>query len=280
MGDQAEKDTAEARDALAAAFRDAYAEGCPFSEDRSLASELSLEAAPAIDALAFALDQNAQDDLSRIEHHEGLAMVTLLGRRAGALGATPTAAIHLVPAIVRALEAGGRTVPEELSRPLTAMCFEGYVAAREEMLRVAQAAATVDNAAIVRIVPRCLALVLSGEHEPEVLSEVVERLGRLMLKHDAAAAVVDISRLEGPTKERAAEIFGAHGAARMLGATCVFAGASDDWLGAARDARVDLEMLTLEATFNDALKRALPLSGYELKTTSWLPGPLKKVLKR
>jgi hypothetical protein len=273
-------DQAEERDAVTASFRLAYVEGCPFSEDRALAGELSLEAVPAIDALAFALDQNAEGDLSRIEHHEGLAMVTLLGRRAGALGATPTAAIHLVPALVNALSESGRKVPEELVRPLTAMCFEGYVAAREEGLREAQAAASIDNAAIVRLVPRGLGLILAGEHEEEVLAEIVERLGRKMLKHDAAAAVVDISRLEGATKERAAEVFGAHGAARMLGATCVFAGASQPWLDAAREARVDLDVLTLEPTFNDALRRALPLCGYELKTTSWLPGPLKKVLRR
>ncbi len=207
-------------------------------------------------------------------------MVTLLGRRAGALGATPTAAIHLVPAIVHALEESGRAVPRDLVRPLTAMCFEGYVAAREEALQEAQAAATVDNAAIIRVVPRCLALVLSGEQDAEVLSEIVERLGRKMLKVDAAAAIVDISRLEGPNEERAAEVFGAHGAARMLGATCIFAGAPHGWLDAAREARVDLDVLTLEPTFNDALSRALPLCGYELKSTSWLPGPLEKLLKR
>jgi hypothetical protein len=267
-------------ESIATGFRTAYLEGCPFREDRALAEELTLEAAPAIEALGFALDQNAHGDLSRIEHHEGLAMVTLLGRRAGALGATPTAAIHLVPAIVRALDASGRKVPEALVRPLTAMCFEGYVAAREDAIESAQASAAIDNAAIVRFVPRGLLLILSGEHQPEVLSEIVERLGRQMLKHDAAAAVVDLTGLEGPNEERAIEVFGAHSAARMLGATCIFVGATDAWLAAARAARVDVDMLTCDETFDDALRRALSLCGFELKTTSWLPGPLKRVLKR
>jgi len=267
-------------DAVATGFRTAYVEGCPFQEDRALAEELALEAGPAIEALAFALDQNAEGDLSRIEHHEGLAMVTLLGRRAGGLGATPTAAIHIVPAIVRALRESGRDVPESLSRPLTAMCFEGYVAAREDALRDVQAAQAIESAAIVRVVPRCLALVLSGALDPEVLAEIVERLGRKMLRYDAAAAVVDITQLEGPDKDRAAEVFGAHSTARMLGATCVFAGVSEAWLDAAREARVDLDVITREASFGDALRRALPLCGYEIKSSSWLPGPLKKVLKR
>ena len=82
---------------------------------------------------------------------------------------------------------------------------------------------------------------------------------------DASACVVDLSGLLAPTPQHAAEVFGADIAARMLGATCVFSGPSKAWLDAAKQARVPLEVLMIEPTFDLALARALEIAGYTLR---------------
>ena len=79
----------------------------------------------------------------------------------------------------------------------------------------------------VEIVPRVRLLVLSGEPDADALSEAIEEFGRTLLKADAVAAIVDLTRLEGAAPDRAAEVFAADAAARLLGVRCTFVGASE-----------------------------------------------------
>jgi hypothetical protein len=260
------------------AFRRHYAERAPFAEDRALADELAVEAEPAIEALVFASAEAGITDPSSIEHHEGLALVTLLGRRAAARGATPTAAMALVPALEAGFREAGHELSEALVEALMTLAMEGYCAGREDALKEDVADEAVEAVGIVRVVPRGLALVLAGQHEPEVLGEVVERFGRALLKEDAKACIIDIEKLADPTRERAAEVLGAHATARMLGAVCIFSGVSEAWLESGREARVDLDLLTIEPTFEAALRRMLPLCGLELRRTSWLPNPFSSLI--
>jgi hypothetical protein len=265
-------------DRILCGFRERYVRGAPFAEDRALADELVLEARPTVEALVFAT-AHAAEDPNQPEHHEALAMVTLLGRRAGALGATPTAAYGLVPAIAAGFYDADQPLAKELVEPLAAVCLEGYVAGREDAIYAGFVGEDIESAAIVSVVPRGLALILTGDKEAEVLSEIVERFGRALLKADATACIVDLSRLDGPAPDRAAEVFSAHATARMIGARTIFAGASEAWIDAAKKTRVETELLVFEPTFEAALRRMLPLCGLELKRTSWLPGPIKSLLK-
>jgi hypothetical protein len=242
-------------------FRARYARGAPFREDRLLAKELGWEARPVLEALRAAL---RDVDPTSIAHHEGLALLTLLGRRAGRLGATPTAALGIVPALFTAL---GRQPTERELTALQALSLEGYVAGREERLVEEAARAAMEATPIVEVAPRCIAAFFAGLHEPEALGEIVERLGSLALRTDAAAVVVDVSRLLDPTPERAAEVLGADAAARMLGATCVFAGIGP-WLEAARRTGVDERLIVSEPDFPSALKRALAAAGLAIRPTS------------
>jgi hypothetical protein len=103
-------------------------------------------------------------------------------------------------------------------------------------------------------------LIISGVHEPEALSEHVDALGRAMLDADAAAAVVDLSQLGEPNRDRARAIFGADEVARMLGATCIFSGVDPRWRAAAADARIHLDELEIASTLAKALERARMLA--------------------
>ncbi len=257
-----------------------YAERAPYREDRELAAEIAIEARPAVESLILAAGADAAERARVLDHHEGLAMITLLGRRVGMLGATPTAALSTMCALFDAFDEAERPVPEDLHEDLRALCMEGYVAGREERLVERAAARAADGQLPVRHVEGCLVLVLAGEHSAESLEQIVDRFGRDMLKTDAGAGLVDVTRLTGPSPDRAAEVFSAHVAARMLGATCIFSGVSDEWLAAAREGRVDVEILTLEPTFEEGLRHALRVAGWELRRISRLPGPLRTLFGR
>ena len=73
-------------------FRTRYLELAPFREDREAAEGIVGEAGSVIDALLVGFAA-AGADLEDPAHGEGLAMSTLLGRRAGELGVTPTAVL-------------------------------------------------------------------------------------------------------------------------------------------------------------------------------------------
>lgn len=257
-----------------ARFRERYAAGAPFREDRGLAPELGLEASPVLSALATAIARGG--DLSGPEHHEALAMVTLLGRRAGNLGATPTAALTLVPALAHALGPGGASLADG---PLTALCMEGYVAGREERIREEAVQIARDAAPLGMLAERCAGLFLGGQLTAEAIAELVDRLGSLMLRSDAAAAVVDVGRLRSPDRERAAEVVAADGTARMLGARCVFVGL-EPWLAELGPDALDRDLLLREPDLASGLRHALDLAGISLRAQRTLPGRLRAFLAR
>jgi hypothetical protein len=256
-------------------FRERYLGGTPFKQDRDRVDELMLEARPVVEALRFALASDAAGDLSRAEHREGLALVTLLGRRAGTLMITPTAAANLVPALAGGFEEAGEAMPASLVAPLIALCFEGYVAARDDAADGVIRKRVIDSFGIVEVAPRVLALALAGEQEPEILAEAVDVFGRVLFERDARAAIVDIGRLQAPRADRAAEVFAAQQAAQMLGATIVFVDPHDRWREVAARGRVDLDLVTVVPTFHAALAIALPSSDLALR-----PLPLRTRLWR
>ncbi|MEM9191445.1 MAG: hypothetical protein AAGF12_19895 [Myxococcota bacterium] len=256
-------------------FHARYVAGAPFVQDRTLADELTLEAQPIIDALLFAQAEGA----AGLDHHrEALAMITLLGRRAAMLGATPTAGLALVPALGAGFESAGRPLPPKMIDSLTSMCVEGYVAGRDDLTEAAMQRSAVDACSGVEIAPRLLALVLAGEPAPEVVAEVGERFGRQLHKRDAAGCIVDLSGLR-PTPPVAVEAFAIDESARMLGAHCIFVGVGEAWEAAAAEARVGRDLIRTEPTFADALRTLLPLVGLELRATSWLPEPIRQLFR-
>lgn len=261
-------------------FRARYQAGAPFSQDRALVDELALEVAPVAHALSFALGAADPTDVLSTEHREGLAMLSLLGRRLGTLGATPTAALAVLPALIEGFERAGRPIPAVLHEPLRAVYVEGYVAGREEHAASEVASRAVEAQPIVRIVAGCVVLFAGGNLEAEAIEQVVDRFGRAMFAANARSAVVDVEHLEGPDRSRAAELFGADATARMLGATCVFSAVSPEWLEAARTARVPTELLALEPTFELAVRRALAVAGYELRTARSLASRLREAFAR
>ena len=260
------------------AFTARYVAATPYRQDRELAGELAIEARPAVESLLVAAAAEPAERARVLDHHEGLALVTLLGRRAGVLGATPTAAIGVVRALFGAFEETGDPLPRDLEPDLTTLCVEGYVAGREERLVDTRTRESADAQAVVHVAQGCVLLFLAGDHTAEMLERIVDRFAREMLKSDARAGLVDLTRLDHPEPDKASEVFGADAAARMLGARCIFVGVTDAWREAARVARVETSLLTIEPTFADALRHALSLAGWELRPIS--KNPLRALLRR
>ena len=217
---------------------------------------------PVLEALCFALDHRpaAEDDSTPLGSHEGLAMLTLLGRRAGVLGITPTAALSIAPALADALSVAEHKVTEGVRGTLQMVSMEGYVAGREERLLREGAERAAGALTWTTLAPRCLALWLAGEHEPEALRSVADDFGRELLRQDAASCLVDVTRLSEPTLERAREVMGVAHTARTLGVACFLVGASAAWqrllFSDAFEAAPVQRFDTTEAALPDALAAA------------------------
>jgi anti-anti-sigma regulatory factor len=261
-------------DKILEGFRTRFLAGTPFAHDRELAEDLAVESRPAIEAVLFAVRSDDAGGLLRDEHGESLAMITLLGRRAGVKGASPTAATNLVPAIAGGFEDAGVPLAPTVVTTLMSMCLEGYAAGRADVAERVLRDRMVGAQAVFEVVPKVHALVLSGEHDAETLIEVVEAFTKALHRSSAMAAIVDLSRIRDASAGAAAEIFSAHHAARAAGARAVFVGVTEPWRRAASVAHLSLDLVETADSFSAALDRVLPLAGYSLRragksTTLW-----------
>lgn len=258
MGDDA-KDPSEAIELLVGAFESRWAQSVVLAADRALASELASEARPAIHALHFALTMETTHDESSLDHHEGLAMVSLLGRRAALLGASPAALRRIVPG----LKAIFPELPATYAEHLADSALEGYVRGKEEALMSQAADNAIKGLVLLEAVPRVWVFVLAGEHDPEALQARAEDVGRELFAREASACVIETSKLEAPTRSRAAAVLDVYESARLVGAYAVVTGASPGWR--ALFAELPVQEVELADTFHEGFERALGHAGSTLR---------------
>ena len=209
---------------------------------------------PLLEELPVA--ERAKGDFSSFEFRECLTVLTLLGRRLALLDLTPTAALQIVDLALRAIEAADDPPTSAFRQRARTAVVEGFVRGREERVDQTAARRAAQPVRPLRVDASTFALIITGTHEPEVLTEHVDALGRAMLDADASTAIVDLSQLGEPSHERARAVFASDEIARMLGAHCVFSGVDPRWRAAAEDARIRLEELHLVRTFADAIEHA------------------------
>ncbi len=215
------------------------------------------EVAPVLPLLTeLPVEERAGGDLQSFQFRECFTMLTLLGRRLAFLDLTPTAAVQVVDLAIRAIDSPDEPATDAFRQRVRTAVVEGFVRGREE--RVAEDAERRASQAVrpLQVDAGTFALIVSGVHEPTALSEHVDALGRSMLDADAGIALVDLSQLGEPNRDRARAIFGAEEVSRMLGAVCIFSGVDPRWRAAAADARIHLEELEVVPTFAKGLERA------------------------
>lgn len=259
-------------------FRTASTASLPLAA--MLVDDLASEARPAVQALLFATSTPRAENPESLEHHETLAMFTLLGRRVAVLGGTPTAALRLVSMLLAAIRECEWPVPFYLDETLSTVAMEGYVRGREERILGEAARQAVGRIPMVSLAEGCIAVLPRGAYDSEHLAAAMEELGRRMFREDMRACLVVLDGLEDVTAATARALLSVHEYARTLGVTAVFAGMDSRFAEAADRAGVDRSRLTLAPDAVSGVRRALSNAGYALRRIDWLPAPIREWFAR
>ncbi len=256
-------------EAMLAAFQQSYERSVPFAEDRALGFDLAEQVRPVFAALS-----DPRPDVGQDADHEGLALLTLLSRRAGLLGATPTAVLALQNALEAGLLAGDAQLEPRAAAQLSIVILEGYVAGRDERITRELRLAAVTGVALVPLVPNAFALILAGRFDPDDLTPRVEEMERELLRNDARALLLDVTRLVYVSDEVPRILCGLLATARSLGVQSFVCGLEHHGQGAWLQAGVAELEFERAATFMQALPKALSVVGFDLKSQRRWPLPL------
>ncbi len=223
---------------------------------------IAAEVAPALTLLhELPANERVSGDYESFGFRECFAVLTLLGRRLALLDLTPTSAIQVVLLALRCIGGSEKSPSGPFAQHVIAATIEGFVLGREERVAHTAEARASKPLKPLRIDEAAFALIASGVHEPAVLSECVDSLGRAMLNADVEIAIVDLSQLGEPNRERATAVFGADEISRMLGGVCFFTGVDARWKAAAADARIPLDALQITPDLAGAIAAAHELTG-------------------
>lgn len=261
---------ARARDVIGR-FAEVLAERLPFAGDRERIEELEREVRPAVASLDLALAVEIAGDEASFAHHEGLAMVHLLGRRAAELDVSPFAAAQLVPALASAF---GDAIPARFVALLDATCIEGFVRGREEVVEARARRRAAEGLPSLRIAPTCHVLVLAGDVDADAVEARGASFARELFAAEAASAVLDLSRLVTLDRPMGGALAEAVTSARVIGVTCHLSGIDDTRRALLGDYGFAPEQL--HARFDDALRAALDVAGLEVRAK----GGLRRLLGR
>ncbi len=254
---------------MLATFRQHFEESVPFKEDRALAADLAEQARPVFEALSEpVLGVGSEPD------HEALALLNLLSRRAGLLGATPAAALGLCRGIEAALEGAEQSLAASAVDQLALVILEGYVAGRDERVSGELRRAAADGLALLPIGRAAFALIAAGYLQADDLTPRLEEIERELLRADARALVLDVRTLRYQGDDVPRLFCGLLITSRSLGVSAFVCGieAHDarPWLDAGL-AEIEVERV---ATFDQGLSKALASVEIELKARRRWPGPL------
>lgn len=219
--------------------------------------DIAKETAPLLPLVSELSEQEREaGDYESFEFRECLTVLTLLGRRLALLDLTPTAAVQVVQLALRAADESEGLPARQFAERAVAAAIEGFVLGREERVLQQREAQAAKHVHPLRIDEKIFALIISGVHEPSMLSEHVDALGRAMLDADAEIAIVDLSQLGEANRDRAAAMFAADEVVRMLGGFCFFSGVDARWESAIADARIDVDPMQITESFGAALAAA------------------------
>jgi len=235
-------------------------------------ADLVAEVMPLLPLLTeLPAEKRAEGNFESFEFRECFTVLTLVGRRLALLDLTPTTAIQVTRLALQSVDPSNEASAERFAEHGVAAAVEGFVLGREE--RVSEVA--MERAASclkpLRIDASIFALVISGAHEPAVLSDTVDALGRAMLEADVELAIVDLTQLGEPNRERAIAVFAADEIAKMLGGQAVFTGVDERWRAAATEARIPMDAMQIAANLAEALEAARKSADRDAKerTPGW-----------
>lgn len=254
---------------MLAAFRQRYTASAPFTEDRALADDLTEQARPVFEALCDPTPEADSDP-----DHEAMALLTLLSRRAGLMGATPAASLGLCRGIELGLQIGGSTLSAAALEQLSQVILEGYVAGRDERVTADLRRAAVESLALLPLGQQAFALVVAGRFASEDLAPRLEEMERELLRTDARSLVLDVTRLVHLADDVPRLLCGVLATSQSLGVTAFVCGLDAHAQAPWREAGLaDLGVEQI-AAFDEALTKVFACVDLELKPRRRWPGPL------
>lgn len=241
-------------------FRAALEEAKPPTGGVKL-DEITAEVAALLPLLIeLPAEERRSGDYESFGFREFFTVLTLLGRRLALLDLTPTTAVQVVQLAVRSVDGADESREGGFREHAVAAAIEGFVLGREERVAHALETRAAKPLKPLRVDDAAFALILSGVHEPSVVGDCVDALGRAMLDADIEIAIVDLTQLGEPNRERATAAFAADEVAKMLGGICFFTGIDFRWKAAAADARIPLDAMHVVPNLAEALAAARQLS--------------------
>jgi hypothetical protein len=250
----------------------------PFREDTALLITLLGDVPPVLSALGSAYRASAEAcAASRAGLSEGFALFNLLCRRAGLLGATPTAGLALARALVAALNSEGVSLAQACVHDLSVVAVEGYSAGRDELREHSLRTIALESQVALALAPSCFLVCLAGSLLSEPLERLLDERARKLFRAEARSVLLDISRLQESGEDHARAIVAFAGTLAAFGVEVLVYDAAarfDPWFNqlglTGRGAQHS-------AVFTDCLTRALAAAGCELKTRGRLGDLLDKV---
>jgi hypothetical protein len=266
-------------DAATRAFERELASSLPFREDASLLSALLTDLPPVLYALrtGYRSSSDPCTNESRAPLSEGFALFNLLCRRAGLLGATPTASLALARALIAALRSEGLALSGACADDLAVIAVEGYSAGRDELRERTLRTINSESQVWFALAPRCFAVFLAGSFLSEALERLLDDLARQLFRAEARSALVDVSRLHEAGEEQARALVSFAGTLTGLGVEVTLL---DDrarfqpWF-----AQLDLAKHGVRESreLPAALARVLSVAGYDLRVRGRLGELIDKV---
>jgi len=249
-------------EAMLAAFERVYRSRVPFSEDGALGPDLASEVRPILETM----EQAARTFDGDASCHEAYALLTLFGRRVGGLGATPSAAMAVLAAMVIALNEQGVELTADFQGRLQLVLFEGYSAGRDERVSADLRESVARSQVALRLAPRCRYVALSGPLDIDALESTLDERAREFLRDDALVCLLDLSRMDCPPVELCARAVLEHClACKSVGGSVIVTGVAPELLAALRALGFSHETATLADDFASGLRMALQVAGSELR---------------
>jgi anti-anti-sigma regulatory factor len=246
---------------LAARFRQRYEQTARFREDRALAEELTELAAPLLSALA---ELGPQPDTSATLH-DAYALLSALSRAAALRDATASVAVTLIDAIVWALRGASLVLDDAQRLALSIVATEAFCAAHEEHASRALRTDAAESQVMLKLGPRCCAIVLAGRHDEPELGPVLDRFARELLHDDARACLLELSRLRAVDQElaRALGRFCLH--ATTLGVRLALVGVEPTLRSALVDWGLTSPLISFFDDYDRAQRATLAAAGLEVR---------------
>lgn len=254
-------------------FRAAVSQRVPLRT--AFVDALVRESRPAVHALLFAVQAEQATEPYSLAYHETTAMFSLLGRAFAMDGATPTAAMLVVPLMLEAFRSEGVDVPLVLDGPLSVIFVEGYVRGREERVVSEAERVAVTRVGLSELAPGCYTLVLRGAFTHESLNEILDECARGLLRADAAACTVDIRSLVEPNADHVRQLRAFAETCEGLGTHVRFVGDAGAYAAlTSPDASLTFASSALAAT-TDALADA----GFSLRRVSRIETSIRELVR-